>query len=118
MVKRVMDIEEFFTDMVRVVSAMQDIDNQLTYKEQLFLINCLMFHYEGNNLDNFVELTKYQILKGFTKETNDVSVYKNKLGTKKWAITGRNLFTLPDALLKYSKTSENIEFSVNLKLIK
>lgn len=116
MVKRVSSVEVFFTDMVRIVSSMQDVDNQLTYKEQLFLINCLMFHYEGNDLNDFSRLTKYQINKGFSKDPNDVSVYKNKLGTKKWAITGRNLFTLPPHFLRYSKDTENFEFSINLKL--
>lgn len=117
MIKRSQAPDSFFWNLTSVISSLQNVDNQLTYKEQTFLVNCLMFIYEGNELEDFFRLTKYQIAKGFTRDSGDVSVYKNKLGTKKWAITGRNVFTLPDNFMECVeglKNNKNFEFVLKL----
>lgn len=118
MVKTSSSVESYLWDMVSVVSSMQEEHNKLTHKEQQFLVNCLTALYSGVDINDFKSLYRWQTEKGFSKDVTDVSVYKNKLGTKRWAVTGRDVFTFNKFFLWHIEALKNggSEFSFVLKV--
>lgn len=96
---KIRSLLEFFLKSISITSELLDSEeNKLTPKEKLFLAHCCRFNYLGGDLNNFKELSQYfDTVKLFSRK-KDVSVYKNVLGTKRWILSGKDKFVLPDAL--------------------
>lgn len=91
---------DYFYKCISLHSSLTSSDYQLTYKEIMFLVECCMYNYEGNDLKDIDALGNLFIDKKFFKRKSDVSIYKYKLGVKRWAKTGRGEFVLPPMLDK------------------
>lgn len=105
--------KDFFYKYISVTSALMPEAYRLTYKEILFLVECCIYHYEGNDLGNSKALTKHLLdIKFFNRKT-DVSLYKYKIGSKKWAKTGSKQFELPGIL--GSKKGDKLDFNFSLE---
>lgn len=91
---------EYFFKCISIHSSLMPPDFQLTYKEIMFLVECCMYNYEGNDLTDIDALGDLFTERRFFKRKADVSIYKYKLGVKRWAKTGRKEFTLPPMLDK------------------
>ncbi len=106
---------DFFTLCVNLLSSIvSDEDNKLTYKEKMFLIECCMYNYEGNDLSKSSSLSDHMKHIGFFTRKSDTSIYKYKLSLKKWAITGRKEFTLPGVLAK--REGDKLGLNINISL--
>ena len=90
--------KDFFNKYISVASSIVSEDYRLTWKEIEFLVECCIYNYEGNDLNNLDELSIHMLSIGFFTRKTDISMYKCKLGIKKWAITGRNIFKLRGVL--------------------
>lgn len=105
----------FFKLCVNVLSSiLPDEDNKLTYKEKMFLIECCMYNYRNNDLSNTSELSDHMKEIGFFSRKTDTSIYKYKLSLKKWAITGRDQFTLPGVLAKKEGDKLSLDIKISL----
>lgn len=91
---------DYFYKCISIHSSLMPSDFQLTYKETMFLVECCVYNYEGNDLTDIQALGELFLKKKFFKRKEDVSIYKYKLGVKRWAKTGRKEFILPPMLAK------------------
>lgn len=106
-------VKDFFYKYISVTSALMPEAYKLTYKEIQFLVECCIYNYEGNDLSDSKKLTKHLLdIKFFSRKT-DVSLYKYKIGSKKWARTGSKQFELPGVL--GSKKGDDLVFNFNLQ---
>lgn len=104
--------QDYFTKYISIISALSPDDLKLTPKEVMFLTECCLYNYKGNNLRDTKQLSEHlNSIKFFTRPT-DTNVYKYNIGFKKWAITGRGQFELPEGL----NVKEGDELTFNLKL--
>lgn len=106
--------KDFFYKYISIQSVLMPEDYRLTYKEIMFLVECCVYHYEGNDLSNSKQLTKHLLDIKFFSRKSDVSLYKYKIGSKKWAKTGSKQFELPGILGKRKGDILNFNFSLEL----
>lgn len=92
------DPKDFFNKYISVMSALVPEEYRLTWKEIEFLTECCIYQYEGHDLSDIKALTDHLLDMNFFTRKADVSTYKCKIGTKKWAVTGRDQFILPKYL--------------------
>ncbi len=105
---------EFFERYIAMQSSVMPEEYKLTYKEQRFLCECCVYNYEGNDLMYKARLVKHMLDIKLFKNHADTSLYKYKLGCKKWAKTGVNDFELP-GVLGYRK-GQKLEYNFKLSL--
>lgn len=109
---KVGSVKDFFHKHVSMTSAIMPEKYKLTHTETMYLVECCMYHYNGGDLSNMKKLSEHMLdIKFFTRE-KDVSLYKYKISTKKWAKTGRNVFELPEWLSK--KKGDKLEYTFYL----
>lgn len=98
---KIYSVKDYFFNYISVVSVFQPEEFKLTYKEILFLTECCIFNYEGNDLSNYKNLVKHFLNIKFFKKASDISIYKYKLSVKKWIKSDRDNFILPNSLNKH-----------------
>jgi hypothetical protein len=108
-------IPDFFSKLIGVQSALRPDDAQLTPTEIKFLAECCYLYHEGYNLSEFKVLYRHFVTerKMFKRKT-DVSLYKNKLASKKWIRGGANIFELPVGLTKMVKDGNSFKFDLGI----
>lgn len=106
---------DFFHMYISVMSSLVADDYRLTWKEIDFLSECCMYNYLGKDLTDMKALTQHMLDIEFFTRPADVNTYKCKIGTKKWASTGRNKFTLPSNL--DFKEGEPLVYKLEIKLV-
>lgn len=87
----------YFIALISVASAMlpeHKSEDKLTDKEIKFLALCCEYEHNGNDLSRFIPLSKYIINKGFCTSARHVSYYKTKLGSKRWIVSGVDVFEI------------------------
>lgn len=107
--------KDFFYKYISMTSSVMPEDYKLTHTETMYLVECCMFHYMGGDLSNMKELSKHMLDINFFARDTDVSLYKYKISTKKWAKTGRGVFQLPGVLTK--RKGEKLEYNFTLEFI-
>jgi len=107
------NVRDYFYKCVSLHSSLSHSQYRLTYKEIMFLVECCMYNYEGNDLTDIDALGKLFLDKKFFKRKSDVSIYKYKLGVKRWAKTGRREFKLPPLLDK--KEGDTLSATISLQ---
>jgi hypothetical protein len=96
----------YFIALISVASAMlpeNKSEDKLTDKEIKFLALCCEYAHNGNDLSRFIPLSKHIIKKGFCTTARHVSYYKTKLGSKRWIVSGVDVFEI-SALFKCDGT--------------
>lgn len=91
-------IRDFYYKYVSIQSSLMANEYRLTHKEIVFLVECCVYNFDGNDLSDTYKLIDYMTNKKIFNRRSDVSLYKYKIGSKKWAKTGNNIFILPGIL--------------------
>lgn len=114
---KIRNIYTYFETFIRLKSSIRPKDEQLTHTEQMFLIYCCVYNYNGGDLNDYDKLYE-NVSKdlAFISRRNDLSGYKLKMSVKKWAKSGRNVFQLIDSLnsvnegFRYKRVSKGKEY--------
>ncbi len=88
------DIEVFIDIYLQMLNSFVEDEYKLTYKERQFLVQCVIYQYNGGQLSDFYDFQDYMMGKKFCSKPNHVSMYKHKLSVKKWVKTSKYKFLL------------------------
>ena len=113
---KVESTRDFFYKQISITSVLMPEDCKLTNIEILFLVECCMYHYNGNDLSDFKGLSDHFLGIRFFKTKERVSLYKYKLSAKKWVKSKKGEFLLPNSLSKTKK--DNLYFKFELEHVK
>lgn len=108
-----LDIKDFFTKYLKINSALMPEEFRLRSRELDFLVECCVFNFNGGNVSDIKALKQYMTDIKFFSDDHHVSIYKNKIGIKKWAITGVGTFKLPGLL--GTRDPEKLKFNLLLE---
>lgn len=101
------NIQEFYAQIIAVISALMVKEKRLPPKLQEFLVWCCVFLYQGGDLAETDDLADFLIEKDFIKAKRQINNYKAQLRERGWLKGGYGEFNIPEFLI-YDEHKEKV----------